>query len=1417
MALHSIVLRDLKMSSNVLSMQASSGQTASCSEKKTPATLIPGYELLEVIGEGGFSLVYRALQKSTGQIVAVKVLRLSDAHEYKRSRQRFEREICLCAGLHHPNIVKLLDKGETSDQRLFAIFEYVPGQTLRQHIKNEGAMTALDAGHIMAQVLDALVCAHKQGIVHRDLKPQNIMVTTTGVNAQVKILDFGIGTIVSQSRPADFLNLTQIQESLGTPSYSSPEQLRGDPATVQTDLYAWGLVFLECLIGAPVMQGASAAEIYHRQLSAQEVPIPSAIIDHPLAGILRRVLKKKPTERCTDGESLWRELRAVNLSDIVGQIQSQSDQSQLNQCLSVNEATVVNSGAFLEKRQITVLCCSVSLMPSSNNDETKDSEIEALEILQQDQFNQCRDIATRFGGELAGCLADRMLVYFGYPHASDTDARRAARTALEITRVMKRRALQLEAQDNLQLHIRSGIHTGLMIVKRDETPQGYVANIAMRLESEAQTGDILVSEASFKCLERHITFEKDQWRSLSGNCLSMQTWRLMGQRHVDAHHFLSVRSTEYPFVGNHHQLQWLEQKWDSVAGQLVNKNEVQHTENVSRLNQGVLILGEAGIGKSRLLKELFSVVHDQGHHVYLCRCLPEHKNNGLFPFLELIKQSLEISELTPSSIALDRLETEFSRAGCNIEKVLPIICAWLSLPVDRYPAVKVSPQRQKAWLLQAIADWLIYLSKDQALLLVVEDLHWIDPTSLELLQKIFQQLSLYTSRGGQSKALLPVMTARPEIASVLNLAPDNDWGEKLEILQMNRLDRGGIEELIDKLAVNKKLHPAVIEKIVSSTDGVPLFVEELTHMLLDNHLVELNGTWQLKNTSDLSEIPLTLRDLLIGRLDSLASVKETAQVAASIGREFDYELLVSIGVKTREELTSDIAVLVKSGLVYRLNQGEKNIYAFRHSLIREAAYEAMLIDARQQIHNQIALALSVDFPDRLKTHPEEIAWHYSCGGRPEKSCEYFIKAARLSASTFSNHEALNLYARAIGDINEVVHPDSGSAQNRLYTQAIIDTVQGFSGEAYEGLGDSAGLVGDHLRARQAYNDALNANLYRKTQCNNETRARVLRKMAKSWEVSHQHEKSLLLYQQSERSLGEFSTVIEDSNLLSEWLKIHSGKLYVNYWDNNNVAMEKILDTVQPVVKEKGNKRQQAAVILDELLCTYREMRYRLNDKTVGRAYELVGTASECEDPELMAQAQHELGLCLLFGRRYEKARAVLESAVKLSEEIDDSVLQCRNLTYLAVAYRMLGQVDEVERIARASLEMADRMVMTDYTGAANANLAWVAWKSRDYTEASRLATRAVELWHGLGNRYPYPCQWLGLLVLLAMQPCKGEGINDGAPKKKIMEYIRAILNINQQILPVNINQSLIDVLNKGEESNVSLKNVVNTAKCEGLL
>jgi serine/threonine protein kinase len=265
------------------------------------------YKLFEQIGEGGFGHVYRAQQINTGQIVAIKFLAVNaefDTAKKTRYIERFERETLLCSRLQHPNIVRLLDKGRCNDDLLYTVFEYVEGLTLKETLLNSGPLLPVDVAAIMAQVLDALSHAHEQGVIHRDIKPANIMLNKVGAKTHVKVLDFGIGTLVNEARQLDYKSITLTQETLGTPSYSAPEQLRGEPPTLKTDLYVWGLVFIECLTGHPAISGSSLASIFHKQLSQSNVPLPASIVGHPIGALLRRVLQKKSHERSVNATDL---------------------------------------------------------------------------------------------------------------------------------------------------------------------------------------------------------------------------------------------------------------------------------------------------------------------------------------------------------------------------------------------------------------------------------------------------------------------------------------------------------------------------------------------------------------------------------------------------------------------------------------------------------------------------------------------------------------------------------------------------------------------------------------------------------------------------------------------------------------------------------------------------------------------------------------------------------------------------------------------------------------------------------------------------------------------------------------------------------------------------------------------------------
>src|SRR5438034_4061300 len=278
-----------------------------------PGALAPGtqfqdaYEILEELGSGGFGRVHKARQLSTGQLVAIKVLRFwesDSAADVANQVERFRRETRLCAELSHPNIVRLIDSGETGHGQLYAIFEYVPGSTLKDVLAREGGLGWTETVYLMMQVLDALACAHARGVVHRDLKPDNIMVTRTGVRRNALVLDFGLGGFTQEAESWALPRITQTHEMMGTPCYAAPEQLRGESPTTRSDLYSWGLIFLECLTGELAVGGGSGPDVIMRQLGPEPVPIPAWLCKQRLGRLLAIVTAKLVEKRDVTIEGL---------------------------------------------------------------------------------------------------------------------------------------------------------------------------------------------------------------------------------------------------------------------------------------------------------------------------------------------------------------------------------------------------------------------------------------------------------------------------------------------------------------------------------------------------------------------------------------------------------------------------------------------------------------------------------------------------------------------------------------------------------------------------------------------------------------------------------------------------------------------------------------------------------------------------------------------------------------------------------------------------------------------------------------------------------------------------------------------------------------------------------------------------------
>ncbi len=932
------------------------------------------YRILEQIGEGGYGLIFKAEQISTGQTVAVKTLKVPQVLKelgLKQQLSRFERETQLCAQVNHPHIVKLLDKGYSASNEPYAVFEFVQGETLKKYILETGGLNPNEVGDIMGQILDALAYVHQKGIIHRDLKPQNIMVVTQGARKYAKILDFGIGALAQDSLPQDYKHLTMTHELLGTPTYSAPEQLRGEPTTIKSDLYAWGLMVIECLTGQPVMNGHSVAEVFQQQLATANVPIPPAVLDHPLGSLLKRVLEKSPVKRLGNAQQIFSEFENINFNTITGTIQGLPAEFHTSGWDTVTNNLIFDSSSRTQK-QLTVLCQKLNLTAPADTH----LDLNILDTLQKELLNQCRDIAARYGGWVSEPFMNNLAIYFGYPESSDSDLRRAGRTALEITTCMKKRAALLFQQYGLNLSVQLGIHTGLVLVLRNQVPQGGVPNMAFDLVYKAKPGTVLVSTSSKKLLDPFLEFEEaDKNQALP----SERTYRLVGERRTEAFFYRRLDSERKSMVGR-----------DSEKENILSKWKRADTEGTA-----VVIRGQAGIGKSRLVHEVKLEVQMQQRKVCECRCFPEHQNNALYPFLKMLRDYWGITLLDDTEKAVEIIEDELIRAGCAVDESLPLLCSWLSIPLSGEFVVKqMTSEEQKDTLFKTLKSSILQIDRLFSFLLIVEDLHWIDSTSIEFIN--------YLLADHAEQHYMMLMTTRPEFNSLLR-------AERLPQIDLEALTKESISLMTQEYLGGKRISEKVANYIARRADGIPLFIEELTGMLVDQgYIVPDDNAYEFARNADLKKVPETTQALLNAKLDRLSFAKETAQLAAAIGREFSYDLLVKSSLKDEADVQSDLDMLVQAEIIYQQRSVRDNNYIFRHALIRDSAYDSMLPHFRKEIHSNIADVLMEFFPKRVEENGFEVAQHLAGAEQFDEAVDFGLKHTGNLAEKSLYHEALNI-------------------------------------------------------------------------------------------------------------------------------------------------------------------------------------------------------------------------------------------------------------------------------------------------------------------------------------------------------------------------------------------------------------------------
>jgi TOMM system kinase/cyclase fusion protein len=956
------------------------------------------YEVLADLGTGSFGRVYKAQRLSTRQLVAIKVLRAGPGGESGAAlnrRERFRREMRVCSELSHPNIVRLIDSGEEPEGNLFAVFEFVPGVTLRRIIEQEGKLSVSEAVHLMSQVLDAIACAHARGVVHRDLKPENLMVTQTGIRRNALVLDFGLGGFSQEGSDWSLPRLTATQEMLGTPSYAAPEQLRGEPATPRSDVYSWGLILLECLTGECAVSGATVQQILHRQLGPEAVPIPDHLRGGTLGKLLAAATVKAVDRRTVTVEECFEALRRLD----VGPEEPRSPERRQD----------LQEG---ERRQLTVVACR--LVVESGVGSELDPEV--IDEILRTQHAALVDLASRRGGQLAGVLADRVLLAFGHPQAREDDARRAARVALRIAAEITGASRALESERGVAVTVHVGVHTGLVVARelpqatRDELHPlvGSTPRIALLLAEEAPPGQVLASEDTRRLLRGEMASERAGALHYDRASAPLAFFRLDERQGVGAGSSFSAEN-ETPLVGRDTDLRRLVDGWKGVR---------------SDQSGVVLIMGEPGIGKSRLVRELRRQVEArdwwEGH------CAPEDQANQLRPVVDL---------LSGLDNGVDRF---LAHCGLEREESVPLFADLLPLPQDHYTALNITPERRRELTLNALVTGLLALASARPTALVLEDLHWADQTTLDLVALLVQELRA---------SALETLDERPKLYFVLTARPEFTPGWPLDdtnVIVPGRLEHRDVEAMVQgRLGPHELSTRTLIEKIVEHADGIPLFVEELTRALLER---SNDGDFRDTGTENV-EVPSTLRDLLTARLDTLSSLaRETAQIGAALGREFRRDQLAVISTRA-DRLDADFAELIASGLLLRRRRARGEVYLFRHALVRDAAHDSMTRATRRTVHARAASALRRHFPELERDRPDVLAQHFEEAGETSQAADLWKRAGDRTMAGGGYVDSMRHFQRGLKLIDSSRDPSRFAREEMDLTESLgvaMTSTEGYS-------------------------------------------------------------------------------------------------------------------------------------------------------------------------------------------------------------------------------------------------------------------------------------------------------------------------------------------------------------------------------------
>ena len=634
-----------------------------------------------------------------------------------------------------------------------------------------------------------------------------------------------------------------------------------------------------------------------------------------------------------------------------------------------------------ERRQLTVMF--IDLVGSTGLSAQLDPE-DMREIIRLYQNTVAGEI-TRFEGHVAKFMGDGVLAYFGWPRAHEDEAERAVRAGLAVMQAMGR----LPTQGGKVLQARIGIATGLVVVgdlvgegaAQEQAVVGDTPNLAARLQGVAEPGMAVIAEATRRLLGDTFRLRNLGTQTLKGIKGSTPAYAVLGERPLESRFAARQGAAAAPIVGRDQELSLLQERWrQATTGE----------------GQVVLLTGEAGIGKSRITEALVDSVRDGPHFLLRFQCSPYNVDSALYPVIQHLIFAAGFGADDSTDHRLDKLESLLARAGDNISEAAPLMAALLGLDAEmRYGAMTLSPQQRRNRTLAALIDQLAGLAGRKPVLWVIEDVHWIDPTTLEFIELALDRV--------QGTCALMLITARPIFVASFASHP------VVTRLALNRLARAATQAIVSRITRGKRLPDALLHEISARTDGVPLFVEEMTKAVIESGVLhEEADAYHLDGPLSALAIPTTLHDSLMARLDKLQPVKEVAQMASVIGRNFDHGTILALAGLPEAQLVEAMRKLVEAELVFRRGTPPDASYLFKHALVRDAAYESLLKTKRISLHARL-----LDILEGGEAAPEVKAQHAEAAGLMARALDYWEQAGQQALAKPAYVEATASFENAI--------------------------------------------------------------------------------------------------------------------------------------------------------------------------------------------------------------------------------------------------------------------------------------------------------------------------------------------------------------------------------------------------------------------